>query len=282
MLCVFVWAALAVFLRAPLCDSVDVRLAFDDGLYVDDVKFLGLAPVRVHLFGSSASNEPGGGLDVKRSYRQVGCDAVGRFYEESTEWTANHWPQDGKTYFVTTVRKYLNRAAFVFEQRFPEGARACDLSKHEVRASFPALVLNNSDVGFYNYYGMFLANSQFGTLNSTDIKDGIEAGPLLLFNQRRFAAVISSYNEFMTQTTHVEAARRELQMGALGSLCDLPRGFKAQSLLVFSKKGIKSAVKRWGKLLQKAYLHEKRQEDFASSNLGYSTGSNRPNPHSIF
>ncbi|KAG7342483.1 hypothetical protein IV203_007576 [Nitzschia inconspicua] len=162
-----------------------------------------------------------------------------------------------------------------------------------IRSTFPAL--NFGTMHYFSYHGGFLeqhAAGQFpsSTTDGTTLKDGMEAGPLLLFEHRNnnntstttnettnhWCGIVSHYNEFMTQSTQHVAGSSTVKHGPMDSICPIPPGYEAKTILVLHKRSsIQSAVGTWGTMLLDEYMGATQRRthdvDYTTRYLGYST-----------
>jgi hypothetical protein len=166
-----------------------------------------------------------------------------------------------------------------------------------LRSTFPSLDFGT--MHYFSYGGCFLEQHDVGRfpthLNATNnnrLRDGVEAGPLLFFQHRsdsssnnknknsrndtQLCGIISHFNEFMTQSTQHEAGTSIVAHGPMDSICPIPAGFEAKTIVVLHRgASIHNAVQMWGKMLQNEHMgHGQRRThdvDYTTRYLGYST-----------
>jgi hypothetical protein len=167
-------------------------------------------------------------------------------------------------------------------------------SSPSLRSSFPSL--NFNELHFFSYSGCFLQEHNAGQFPTDEPKhnltDGIEAGPLLLFepsdndcmesdpDSRHCGGgrcgILSHYNEFMTQTTQHIPGTSTVSWGPMNTICVLPESYEAKTILVVNKRpSIQASVEQWGKMLRNEHMgspHRRIHDlDYTTKFLGYST-----------
>ena len=68
--------------------------------------------------------------------------------------------------------------------------------------------------------------------------DGIEGGPLVLFDNSGKVAVISPFDQFMVATSTYNANTTQLGWGIGGKVKEIPAGFTYRTIVHYTDKGI--------------------------------------------
>ena len=107
---------------------------------------------------------------------------------------------------------------------------------------------------------------------------GSQGGPNVLFKDAAAdAVVLSAMSNFMSHTTaSLESGSSDAQggitCGLMGSVTEVPAGFKIATVLHHGKHGVNNAMTSWGKKLLAFYgKKDGRKNDFQVSTLGYNT-----------
>ena len=164
-----------------------------------------------------------------------------------------------------TIRSYRQYPVVLFIQKFPNGLLKSGSDVNNTISAFPSLRVKRpqlplpSDFAYMTFGGDFFgdANKKFGVWQSDQtIPDGIlNSGPMLFYNDKGHALVISPYTNFMAASTHQrgEAPYKRLDWGIMGGIGELPAGFEHKTLAYCSDHGVGSALEGWGNLLRRVY-----------------------------
>ncbi len=68
------------------------------------------------------------------------------------------------------------------------------------------------------------------------LDDGLEGGPLVLFDKTGQALVISAFNAFMASS--LELKNQVVSWGIMGDVNTVPAGFECQTIMYYSPDGI--------------------------------------------
>jgi len=231
---------------------------------------------------------------------------MGAFTGEQITWAAG---SGGATRFVTSVKRFEQQRAVMFEQAFPDGARGTAPADGDAKqlsngalSGFPAFLIEDapSDAeakGFLTFSGRFLEASKAAAWGARSTPpSGRSAGPLALFDRKLTTVMLSPASEFMAAMSQVQQSKGgappTLVHGVMGSITSLPKGFSLRTVARLgagsgAETGITGAVKAWGTMLLKAFGKDAaaaRAQDPTLHQLGYSTDNGayyygRPEPH---
>ena len=73
---------------------------------------------------------------------------------------------------------------------------------------------------------------------TTDVNDGIEGGPLVLFNVEQDVLVISPFEEFMDSSLFQDHSARTVSWGPMGGIDHVQGGTSFATIMVYGSKGI--------------------------------------------
>ncbi|KAL4219038.1 hypothetical protein ACF0H5_021621 [Mactra antiquata] len=195
---------------------------------------------------------------------------------------------NGGDMIATYIRIYdeeYNR--IIFTQEYIAGASNTSIngqtSFNTTIGGYPCLQITDpdEDLGFLSYGGYMLGFTDMttGIFNhqTTTINDGMNYGPLALFNKKGKAVVISPYDNYMSASLWQDLNRRQLVWGIMGGVNDIPANFTYRTILQYGD-SINQAFSEWGKTLQgKVGLDKNIQrtknlvKDITVNNLGYWT-----------
>ncbi|KAK3085506.1 hypothetical protein FSP39_004325 [Pinctada imbricata] len=116
----------------------------------------------------------------------------------------------------------------------------------------------------------------FGS-NTPRLNDGINGGPLILFNENGTSLVISPLNNFMASSMwHNNSPGGTVSWGIMGGVKEVPLKYTLRTLILAGN-GINKAMKLYGETLRSFYKNESearikyQQSDITNNYLGYWT-----------
>ena len=145
------------------------------------------------------------------------------------------------------IKFYLVKSKYFSLKEFPKGAKgtAVPNTYQSVSSGFPTFKLEKSEshtLGYLSYGGMMAGNMQklFGSFNDNFLimNDGISGGPLVLFNTRDDALVISPMNEFMSASSKQSITERTLSFGVMSGVDEYPKEYACDFIVYYSANGI--------------------------------------------
>lgn len=85
----------------------------------------------------------------------------------------------------------------------------------------------------------------FGSLNDRFLimNDGISGGPLVLFNTKGDALVISPMNEFMSASSKQNVKERTMSFGVMSGVDEYPKNYACDFIAYYSENGINKVDK---------------------------------------
>ena len=202
------------------------------------------------------------------------------------------WAAGDSTPFVTEIQVFSSSNIVVFEQSFPEGLKGVGQADLEstLLSGFPTFSTASAagdaatpPLGYLTFSGRFLEASRAGQWTGGSYPDGRSAGPLALFDaEMRSAVVVGPLNNFMAASFGSDGtmcAGKTMCMGLMGSLSELPPGFKHSTIMMVGSgqqptPGVAGAVKEWGNLMLGYYGKDPakaRAADPSLHVLGFST-----------
>ena len=199
---------------------------------------------------------------------------LGPFTGYSISWNAG--------IFITDFKVFNSGDAIVFAQRFPAGLLGMSGGdKDGLSTGFPVFfapqnTLKDSATGFVTWKGgMCSGKSGAWTASSTKGNvGGSDSGPVVLFDTKNIALVLSPLSNFMT--AHLAFANivgDSFGSGLGGMVTQVPAGWSYETLLVSSESGITAATLRMGAVLlaRGGKSPTAPDADVAVSTLGYWT-----------
>ena len=70
------------------------------------------------------------------------------------------------------------------------------------------------------------------------LADGMESGPLLLFDKTGHVIIISAFSRFMAASLWVNKKDKAISWGIMGDVNEIPAGFQYDTILMYSDQGI--------------------------------------------
>jgi len=70
------------------------------------------------------------------------------------------------------------------------------------------------------------------------LSGGLEAGPLLIFDQNSSVLVISSFDNFMAASYEHAVVNSTVSWGIMGKVDSIPQGFQYSTIMYYSANGI--------------------------------------------
>ena len=190
------------------------------------------------------------------------------------------------------------------EQQFPNGLNRTSVPNDydSVISAFPSFRWPDRDqnIGYLSFGGMMAGDMQkiYGRWNQDNafVNDGIEGGPLVLFNTQGDTLIIAPMSEFMAASMHHNYAKSSLDLGIMSGVDQIPANFSIDFLVFYANNGINKvsymcntvlfllpnacvfttkfakAMREWGDLMLKFYKKNASQlaaDDFTANYLSY-------------
>ncbi|XP_071115649.1 uncharacterized protein [Haliotis cracherodii] len=262
----------------------------DDGTYnvvVQGDVWLKSAPTFFRADGQVFSSADGS-LKLVKNTQSSGVDVVGQWEANSFLYQAGSSQIEASFVQYTpdpSIFTYNNPAIpfMLFKQRYINGANNTASNSSDFTISgFPGFLIQESTLplGYFGYGG-----SQFGSLglmagqwgpSSFKITDGIEGGPLALFDQVKTAntLIISPASRFMSSSIWRQNASTggdNLYWGTMGGVENAPLGVETSFILFCGNQGINKAFVSWGQILKQWHGRTDQyvKSDFTINYLGY-------------
>ncbi|KAK3772128.1 hypothetical protein RRG08_058191 [Elysia crispata] len=258
-------------------------------------------------FGFSSSGQwrttDGGTLSIKNeTYATSGADALGNFTD--TTWIVIHepsnttmeaairtyWTNDSFVVFIqeVAIRTYwANDSYVVFIQRIPKGLQNSATQPNQTISAFPSFLLESpevpdrGEVGYLQYGSFMLGDmaKKSGILGpNATFHGGLDgSGPLVFFDRKGNALVLSPLNNFMAASMWQEDHAPVLGWGIMGGVDSLPAGFEHKTIAFCSNQSIGHAVEGWGQVMRQVYNKTQnvtdyhQNQDLSLTHLGYWT-----------
>ena len=187
----------------------------------------------------------------------------------------------------TIFKEYTDGSAVEFEQVWTSGATNTNASSDpsSTISSFPSFKLQAATgappLGVMGWLGTFIDDSTSGPAMSTWPAGlaavGKAGGANVLFDMTQAAAgdavVLSASSQFMS---HVMAANLSepdfLMVGMLGTVKEIPAGFKTSTMLYHGKNGVNNVMTSFGTALRQRFNKpDGRASDYQVTHLGFNT-----------
>ena len=75
------------------------------------------------------------------------------------------------------------------------------------------------------------------------IADGLESGPLVVFDNSSQVLIISPFNQFMSASLWHDKDGHTLHWGVMGKVYSIPKGFHYDTVIYYSNEGINKVGK---------------------------------------
>ncbi|RUS92229.1 hypothetical protein EGW08_000082, partial [Elysia chlorotica] len=175
----------------------------------------------------------------------AGDDVLGNYTE--TTWRIFHPSSDAT--MEAAIRSYDTNDSFVmFVQRFPNGLQKSATHPNKTISAFPSFRLDNQSekgpgkLGYLSWGSYMLGDmdKKAGVLGpNATFNDGLDgSGPLVIFDQKGHALVLSPFNNFMAASVWQDDHAPLLDWGIMGGVDSLPPGFEHKTLAFCSNDGI--------------------------------------------
>ncbi|KAK3600159.1 hypothetical protein CHS0354_012282, partial [Potamilus streckersoni] len=164
--------------------------------------------------------------------------------------------------------KYLNGA---------NGTKALD--RAQVVGGFPGFIIESKQgtLGYLSFGGFMIGDTKkhIGSWNNNSffIRDGLEGGPLVLFNQNADTLIISPFSQFMASSLwHDGLYGGSVYWGIMGDVESVPPNFQYDTIVYYAN-GISKAFEGWGEVLRTWYNRDDAyvKSDLTINYLGYWT-----------
>lgn len=220
-------------------------------------------------------------LVSKGVYASAGRDQLGDW--DSIDFIYNLNPKfgDNLTIMNFSIISYRDLPLVRFRQIFLNGANRTITSTNSVSSSFPSFAVQTipgETLGYFSFGGMMCGDMEKigGRWNSMTswLNDGMQGGPLILFNGMGPTLVLSSMSNFMSSSMqHVRLPFNSIHFGLMGGVDSIPPEYTLDFAVYYSDSGINSAMKGWGDSLLKFYGKSDnfRLNDLTNNYLGYWT-----------
>ncbi|KAK0063410.1 hypothetical protein Bpfe_007051 [Biomphalaria pfeifferi] len=207
------------------------------------------------------------------SISMEGTDELGEYSDHVWTLTADNITMEA------ALRDYSSPdiPAIMFIQRFPQGLQGASTDVQKVISKFPTFQLHDPDtpLGYLSFGGLMLGdmNKKAGRWGPKAlINDGLESGPLTLFDKTGNAMLIAPYNNFMAASLLQDGSN--VNWGIMGGVDSLPAGFEYKTLAFCSQNGIGDLFTNWGAKLRTLYnktddvLKVQQSNDVSLTQLG--------------
>ncbi|XP_046547869.1 uncharacterized protein LOC124257772 [Haliotis rubra] len=293
-MCIGSWVY--VFLVSWLCVTVsDGKQDFavnvnSDGTYsvvVQGDVWLKSAPTFFRADGQVFSSADGS-LKLVKNTQSSGEDVIGQWEANSFLYQAGSSQIEASFVQYTpdpSIFTYNNPAIpfILFKQRYINGANnTASNSTAFTISGFPGFLIQESTIplGYLSYAGLMsgslgLMAGQWGP-SSFKINDGIEGGPLTLFDRVKTAntLIISPASRFMSSSIwrqNSSTGGDNVFWGTMGGVENVPVGVETSFILFCGNQGINKASVSWGQVLQRWHgrTDQYMKSDFTINYLGY-------------
>ncbi|XP_046547852.1 uncharacterized protein LOC124257767 isoform X1 [Haliotis rubra] len=229
-------------------------------------------------------------LKLVKITQSSGVDVIGQWEANSFLYQAGSSQIEASFVQYTpdpSIFTYNNPAVpfILFKQRYINGANNTASNKTDFTISgFPGFLIQDSSIplGYLSYGGsqggsIGLNVGQWGP-SSFEIDDGIEGGPLTLFDRVKTAntLIISPASRFMSSSIWRQRSSTggdNVYWGTMGGVEDVPVGVETSFILFCGNQGINKASVSWGQILQRWHgrTDQYMKSDFTINYLGYWT-----------
>ncbi|KAK3789015.1 hypothetical protein RRG08_058193 [Elysia crispata] len=201
-----------------------------------------------------------------------------------------YWTNDSYVVFMqeVAIRTYwANDSYVVFIQRFPKGLQNSATQPNQTISAFPSFLLESpevpdrGEVGYLQYGSFMLGDmdKKSGILGpNATFHGGLDgSGPLVFFDRKGNALVLSPLNNFMAASMWQEDHAPVLGWGIMGGVDSLPAGFEHKTIAFCSNQSIGHAVEGWGQVMRQVYNKTQnvtdyhQNQDLSLTHLGYWT-----------
>ncbi|XP_046547851.1 uncharacterized protein LOC124257766 [Haliotis rubra] len=264
----------------------------NDGTYnvvVQGDVWLKSAPTFFRADGQVFSSADGS-LKLVKNTQSSGVDVIGQWEASSFLYQAGSSQIEASFVQYTpdpSIFTYNNPALpfMLFKQRYINGANnTASNSTAFTISGFPGFLIQESTIplGYLSYGGLMfgfmgLMAGQWGP-SSFKIDDGIEGGPLALFDKVKTAntLIISPASRFMSSSIwrqNSSTGGNKVYWGTMGGVEDVPVGVETSIILFCGNQGINKAMVSWGQILKHWFGRTDQyvKSDFTINYLGYWT-----------
>ncbi|XP_046547875.1 uncharacterized protein LOC124257775 [Haliotis rubra] len=231
-----------------------------------------------------------GSLKLVKNTQSSGVDIIGQWEANSFLYKAGSSQIEASFVQYTpdpSIFTYNNPALpfMLFKQRYINGANntASKISNFTI-SGFPGFLIQESTIplGYLSYGGsqagsIGLIVGQWGPSSFT-INDGIEGGPLTIFDRVKTAntLIISPASRFMSSSIwrqNSSTGGDNVYWGTMGRVEDVPVGVETSFILFCGNQGINKASVSWGQILQRWHGRTDQyvKSDFTINYLGFWT-----------
>lgn len=108
---------------------------------------------------------------------------------------------------------------------------------------------------------------------SKRLHDGLDSGPLVVFDQDGRTLVISPFDHFMAASYWHNTVDQTINWGIMGRVGSIPQDYTFSTVIFYESHGINKAVEGWGELLRLKYNRKSSSRDLDPSvnYIGYYT-----------
>ncbi|KAK7102674.1 uncharacterized protein [Littorina saxatilis] len=262
-------------------DADNLNLVVEkDGSYKVNVRgqtWLTSAPTFFNVDGQP--HEEGGTLALVVKDSVQGSDHFGRYTLYNFQYQA------ASSRINTNIRVYEDRPFVYFSQNYETGAKGTQAANVEHTISgFPSfrvqeVTTQKEPLGYLAYGGIHTGDTgkQLGIFSPSglNITDGLDFGPIALFDGSGDALVISPANNFMSVSNWVikDGDTNTLSYGIMGGVHTVPVQFGVEFLVYYCSLGVNQAFEGWGGHLRDRYGRTDKfvNDDLSINYLGYWT-----------
>ena len=150
--------------------------------------------------------------------------------------------------FECELIEYLNQSFVRFKQKFPFGVENTQRNSTVVASSFPSFYIN-SNFGFLSYGGDMTGDTdrKMGVWNGLpgQINDGMQGGPLILFQSNGESLILSPMSNFMSASMeYVPLKGGYINFGVMGAAEFIPKDYEVDFIVYFSGNGVNQVRKK--------------------------------------
>ncbi|XP_067661072.1 uncharacterized protein [Haliotis asinina] len=288
-ICLLLFLSLAVISEGKQDFAVNVN---NDGTYnvvVQGDVWLKSAPTFFRADGQVFSSADGS-LKLVKNTQSNGDDVIGQWEANSFLYQAGSSQIEASFVQYTpdpSIFTYNNPAVpfMLFKQRYISGANNTASNSSDFTISgFPGFQIQEPTfpLGYLSYGGLMfgcmgLKAGQWEA-SSFNIHDGIESGPLALFDRQKTAntLIISPASRFMSSSQWRQdnsTGGDNVYWGTMGGVENVPLGVETSFILFYGNQGINKAFVSWGQILQRLHGRSDHfvKSDFTINYLGYWT-----------
>ncbi|KAH3797073.1 uncharacterized protein LOC127837128 [Dreissena polymorpha] len=213
-------------------------------------------------------------LKLTQASASSGSDQLGKWQSTEFAYVIN---DSNMTRFSAVIKTYFDLPVIIFSQVWRDGATGTNGKTYEdLCGGYPGFQVGGQSetLGFLSYGGMMFGDTKkkidLWTNTTNRLNDGIEGGPLAIFDKDGNTLVFSPFNSFMAASfLHADG---NYYGGVMGGVSEIPAGYN-QDFILYYASGINKAFEGWGATLRGYYgkKPEMQRNDLTITHLGYWT-----------